>query len=220
MMQKNAVRTLALLAILSATVAALVAGGGGGEPATSAPASGQPAAVPTTRPASDSGGAVALPPTATPGGEGKVDFLKDAFPKPPGGIHENPTMAATSAPSEDALIGDLAHGGELFTSEGCAGCHSTGTDVKVGPGLGGMKDRRKQRVAEIPLVPRGGAKAEKGGSDQAVGGMVSVERYVEDSIRNPGRYVIPGFENLMGDRFAQLNDQEIADLVAYVESLP
>ena len=208
-MNMNTVRALGLPGIAVAGVVLLAACGGGGN---SGAGTGGEATAGHVKQAT----AVPLPPTATPGA-GKIDFLASAFPKPPGGIHENPVLVATAAAAEGTIIGNPETGEELFASLGCSSCHSTGSDVVTGPGLGGMKDRRAQRVKEIPLIPRGGVGAV---GDQATGGMVAIEKYVEDSIVNPGRYVIPGFENLMLKKYKTLPAQDIADLVAYVESLP
>lgn len=48
---------------------------------------------------------------------------------------------ATPSPSDSDTEGDPQAGEALFTSQGCSGCHSTGSDRVVGPGLAGISER-------------------------------------------------------------------------------
>jgi cytochrome c2 len=142
---------------------------------------------------------VELPPTPTPGGEFVIPKINPIF----GTKDVIPTLESSAL-----TIGDPAHGKELFNTIGCSGCHSTGSNTIVGPGLGGVKARSPDRVAQIKLVPR-----------QSL--SIIPDRYIEDSIVNPQNFVVPGFENVTKmETFTHLSRQELADVIAYVESLP
>lgn len=99
------------------------------------------------------------------------------------------TVAPTATTS--SLTGDAARGEELFASETCSGCHSTGDTSIVGPGLGGVKDRAA-----------------------ALGG----DAYLIESMKDPNAVVVDGFAPIMNN-FSHLDDQTIADLVAYLNTL-
>lgn len=90
----------------------------GGEPAAPAAPTPTPAAAPKP----------AAPPPAAVGPDGPASIaLPAGFPVTKADL---PTDAAT-----------LAHGGEVFTAKGCAGCHKFGSKL-VGPDLVGVADRR------------------------------------------------------------------------------
>ncbi len=94
---------------------------------------------------------------------------------------------------------DLAHAGErLFTARGCAGCHAPGSKVHA-PSLAGIWGRAVQldggRVASVD------------------------EAYLRDSILQPRRDVVAGYEPIMPSYAGLLSDGEIQELTAYVRSL-
>lgn len=104
-------------------------------------------------------------------------------------VQELPTAAA-EAPSEG---GDAAAGESLFVSS-CSSCHST-TDAKVvGPGLGGVFERASSRTS------------------------LDAEAYLEESIRQPGAYVVDGYPPVMPG-FDYLGDEDIENLIAYLKTL-
>ena len=105
--------------------------------------------------------------------------------------------AATTAPEPtQAPAGDAGNGESLYTANGCSGCHSTGTDKIIGPGLAGVLQRAATRVE----------------------GM-SAEAYIEQSIRDPGAFVVSDFSNVMPTTFDSLPDSDIQDLIAYLSTL-
>lgn len=119
-----------------------------------------------------------------------------------------PTAAATNTPSgaqptaaptqpTGGGTGDPAKGQQLFTNLGCSGCHATGSNQIVGPGMAGIKVRAATRKP----------------------GM-SAEAYLEESIRNPNAFVVEGFQpNLMPATFGNLSADEVKNLIAYLETL-
>ena len=106
--------------------------------------------------------------------------------------------AATTAP--EPTSGDAGNGKSLFAANSvfaCSGCHSTGTFKRFGPGLAGVLERAASRVE----------------------GM-SAEEYIEQSIRDPGAFVVSDFTpNLMPTSFGSLPDSDIQDLIAYLSTL-
>ncbi len=89
--------------------------------------------------------------------------------------------------------GDASSGEELHTSLGCAACHSVGDDVIVGPGWSGLWGRAGDRTD------------------------LEAEEYLVQSITKPARFIVDGFTNVM-PAFDYLSDQELADLLAFVEA--
>lgn len=95
---------------------------------------------------------------------------------------------------------DLGHEGRaLFVSLGCSGCH-VGSSVVRAPGLAGiwgndvqLADGRVRRVDEA---------------------------YVRDSILQPRRDVVAGYEPLMPSFANLVGEDELVRLVAYIRSLP
>jgi mono/diheme cytochrome c family protein len=99
-----------------------------------------------------------------------------------------------------AAAGNPTAGKAVFTSAGCAACHTftpAGSKATVGPDL--------DRVKEY---------ANKAGQP--------LEDFVTEAIIHPpAKYVPPGFANTMPTTFGKtLTTQQIADLVAFIESGP
>jgi mono/diheme cytochrome c family protein len=95
-----------------------------------------------------------------------------------------------------SLKGDATQGKALFASQGCSGCHvykPAGSSGKVGPDLDNLQ-ADAQKANQGPLTA-----------------------YVSTSIKNPGAYVVPGFpDGVMPNYGGQLEDQQVADLVAFL----
>ena len=94
---------------------------------------------------------------------------------------------------------DLAHeGAKLFVSQGCSGCHAGSSNVHA-PRLAGLYGRAVQL---------------------ADGRTVSADdAYIRDSILQPKRDVVAGFEPIMPSFKGLLDDGEIQSLTAYIRSL-
>ncbi len=112
--------------------------------------------------------------------------------------------ADTTAPAADpvdvpeALVGDAGNGEAVFSSAGCAACHSTESTDGVGPGLSGVGTTAETRVD----------------------GQTANE-YLTAAIVAPNEFVVPDFAPIMVTTFADsLSEQEIADVVAYLVALP
>ena len=100
-----------------------------------------------------------------------------------------PTSTQASVPA-----GDAKTGASTFQTSGCGGCHKftpAGSSKTIGPDLDKLSQYAKQ--ANQPL-----------------------KTFTFDSIKNPGGYVQPGYQNVMPD--LGLSDKQIADVVAYLTS--
>lgn len=93
-----------------------------------------------------------------------------------------------------ALAQSPAEGQALFLARGCAGCHSTGTNTIIGPGLAGLADVAGSRVPGL----------------DAAG-------YVRQSLAEPGAYVVEGFTAGLMPSFAALSDEQVNSLLAFLE---
>ena len=104
------------------------------------------------------------------------------------------TVPATTTPGG---AGDPVKGQAVFNSKGCAGCHSTGTNTVVGPGLGGVATKAATRKS----------------------GMTA-QAYLEESELTPNVYVVAGFTaGLMPTLWTSKNDDGFVDIIAYLLTL-
>jgi len=101
-----------------------------------------------------------------------------------------PTSTQASVPKGNAVAGKT-----LYNANGCGGCHvftPAGSNGTIGPDLDKLDQYAKQA--------NGGATA----------------AFAFTSIKNPGAYVQPGYQNVMPDFGQTLKDKQIADLVAFL----
>ena len=113
-----------------------------------------------------------------------------------GVVAPTPQTVVGSLPTATGVAkGDAAAGKQLYTSNGCGGCHTfkaAGSAGKVGP--------------DLDKLAADATKANKG----------SLAEYAAESIKNPSAYVVPGFPDGVMPSFASLSDQQVADLVAFL----
>jgi cytochrome c oxidase subunit II len=94
---------------------------------------------------------------------------------------------------------DLAQAGaKLFVSQGCSGCHAQASKVHA-PQLGGVYGG---------IVQLSDGRAIKADDD-----------YIRDSILQPNRDIVAGFEPIMPSYSGLLDDGDIQSLVAYIRSM-
>jgi cytochrome c oxidase subunit 2 len=111
-----------------------------------------------------------------------------------------PEPDGEASPDTGGGGGDLAATGqELSTSYGCTGCHSIDGSQGVGPTWQGLFGH------EVALD-----------NGQTV---TANEEYITVSIRDPSAQIVEGFQDLMPKTYADLPDDEIAAIVAYIQSL-
>lgn len=103
-----------------------------------------------------------------------------------------PTVAPT------ATLNPQASQGKQLFSQHCATCHATDPDtVILGPSLAGIAQRAAGRVSGL-----------------------TARAYVEQSILQPGAYVVSGFDDAMPTNFGKsLSGEEIDALIAYLLTL-
>jgi cytochrome c oxidase subunit II len=87
----------------------------------------------------------------------------------------------------------------VFERMGCVSCHKTTTEGSVGPGLAGVYGH------EVEFTD--GTKLE------------ADENYIRESILEPGKRIVAGYENKMATYQGRLRDKEVDALVAYIKSL-
>jgi cytochrome c oxidase subunit 2 len=94
---------------------------------------------------------------------------------------------------------DLAHeGAKLFVAQGCSGCHADSSSVHA-PKLAGLYG------STVTLSDGREVKADEG--------------YIRDSILQPKRDVVAGYEPIMPAYAGLLDDGEVQGLTAYIRSL-
>ena len=187
-------RLLGLTGLLIGGAIVLAACGGGDEEIVPTPVF-EPTAAPAARSAPAPTATSA--PAPTPVFEPTAAPAATSAPAPTTAPTTAPTAAPTAAPV--TLVGDAVNGEALFAVQGCSGCHSTGANRVVGPGLSGVGTTAETRVAGL-----------------------NADEYLTQSIKSPNAFVVPDFfADLMPTTFGQtLSEQEIADIVAYLISLP
>lgn len=96
---------------------------------------------------------------------------------------------------EDPLV---AMGEQLYTEQGCAGCHSIDGSDNVGPSWQGLYGREETLDD---------------------GTTVTVdEAYIEESIRNPNAAIVDGYQGIM-PAYDTLTDEQIEAIIAFIQSL-
>lgn len=89
-------------------------------------------------------------------------------------------------------------GANLFESYGCSGCHLGKSSVRA-PTLAGVFGR------PVPL--------ENGGT------LIADDAYLRDSILQPQKHVVAGFDPIMPSYSGQISEEEILQIIAYIKSL-
>jgi len=94
--------------------------------------------------------------------------------------------------------GVAQHGYALFRQHGCIGCHAAASTVHA-PELAGLPGRR------VHLADGGTITAD--------------ETYIRDSILEPQKQIVAGFDTIMPSFKGQLNEEEIMAIIEYIRSL-
>lgn len=113
------------------------------------------------------------------------------------GSQASTTPAAPAAEQPAAAgAGDATNGEALFTSAGCAGCHSVGSDQIVGPGLAGIVNGKGPYGDKLP-------------NGETITDESLIEWIKLGGVGKIGQ--MPGNNTL--------SDQDLADIVAYLKTL-
>lgn len=91
-----------------------------------------------------------------------------------------------------------AQGGQLFQGLGCAGCHKSGGSA-LAPKLEGIFGSR------VTLAD---------GSE-----VIADEAYIRDSILEPQKQLVSGYQPIMPSYSGQVSEEEILQLISYIQSL-
>ena len=142
---------------------------------------------------------------------GSSDEAKPAATSVTGASTAGATSAATQAEAEDTEEPTEASGGAalpegnadngkaLATSLGCVACHSTDGTALTGPTWKGLYGH------EVTLTDGSTVTAD--------------ETYLHTAIMDPNKQVVEGFLPIMPSFAAQLDDQKVADIIAYIQTL-
>lgn len=105
---------------------------------------------------------------------------------------------AVACASEPPATDPIARGRQVYRQLDCARCHQIdGSGGRIGPEL--------TRIGELAEDRRAGYTAED---------------YIRESIVDPGRYVVPGFNDVMPRGMAsRLSERDLDALVRYLASL-
>lgn len=104
------------------------------------------------------------------------------------------TVVGTVEQAPAPTAGDAAKGKEIFAANGCGGCHTygpAGTSGAVGPNLDNLA-----------------ADAKKAGQELAA--------YTAESVKSPDAYVAEGYTAGVMPSYAQLTNEQVGDLVAFL----
>jgi len=99
-----------------------------------------------------------------------------------------------------AEAGPVAEGLTVLKSKGCLGCHSLDGTRRVGPTLQGLAGR------PVTVVTAGREQT-----------LAADAAYIKASILDPGRDIVKGYQAVMPK--IQVTDQELDEIVAYLETL-
>jgi cytochrome c2 len=99
-------------------------------------------------------------------------------------------------PSLPPHVAEAANGERLFKNESCSACHSTGARRITGPGLAVIDSAAATRDSDL-----------------------TADQYIEQSIRNPGEFIVDGFNNIMPKTYSRLPQDDVDDVIAYLKIL-
>ncbi|MBV9735541.1 MAG: cytochrome c oxidase subunit II [Acidisphaera sp.] len=116
---------------------------------------------------------------------------------------------------------DLAdQGQDLFIRYGCSGCHG-------GNGAGGLSGPGGTAPESLGRSPQGGTVRAPSLvglygspvplSDGSV--VIADDRYIRDSILEPGSQIVASFQNVMPSFAGQISEEDLVKVIAYIKSL-
>jgi len=101
-----------------------------------------------------------------------------------------------AASSEDVPLPEL--GKQLYSQQGCQGCHTLDGSDRVGPSFQGLYG-----TTDHPLTD---------------GSTVTVdENYLRESILNPEAKIVEGYQNQMPGTYSRLSERQVSALIAFIE---
>lgn len=115
------------------------------------------------------------------------------------------SKCVSSSSTSGPVAGKEERGAQLFAqghgdAPPCSTCHHTFTGqygFSLGPNLSGIRERAGMRVEEL-----------------------TAEEYLRQSVLEPGRYLVPGYRNMMYPDYERyFTEQDIQDLIVYLLTL-
>jgi mono/diheme cytochrome c family protein len=107
-----------------------------------------------------------------------------------------PIAGFDTLPAGDPARGEILFAQRIGDQPTCIGCHSLDGSRNVGPSILGYREDAAKRVPGQ-----------------------SPEQYTYESIISPWTHLVPGYNNVMPNRYGQvLTAQDAADLIAYLLS--
>jgi cytochrome c oxidase subunit II len=100
---------------------------------------------------------------------------------------------------EEEAVSPAERGRQIAEQAGCLGCHSTDGTVRIGPTLQGLFGRT------VTL------------DDGTT--VTADENYIRESILDPNAKIVRGFQPVMPSYEGRLSEEEVAALIAYIETL-
>mgnify|MGYP002762674788 CR=1 FL=1 len=89
-------------------------------------------------------------------------------------------------------------GEQLYTQQGCQGCHSLDGSRKVGPSFQGLYGKTDHKMADGSSV-------------------TADENYLRQSILAPEERIVEGYQNVMPGSYSSLSEKELSGLIAFIK---
>ncbi len=103
-----------------------------------------------------------------------------------------------SADGTPGTVDLSAAGKQIADSNGCTGCHSIDGSASAGPTWQGLFGHE--------VTYNGGT-------------VTADEAYITESIRDPSAKIVEGFADIMPKAYASFTDEQIASIIAYIQTL-
>lgn len=115
-------------------------------------------------------------------------------------VQRDSVAALSSSGMEDGVQPSALRGDQLFLAKGCGGCHTiegvAGAVGILGPKMNGIAARADSRRPEL-----------------------SAAEYIEQSIRDPGSFIVEGYSPLMPTLVSSMSGIELESLISYLLTL-
>ncbi len=111
-------------------------------------------------------------------------------------------LSSLASLSDVATLSPVERGKRLASMKGCTGCHTVDGSSSIGPTWKGLFGSKR-------LVVEDGKEKE----------VVADENYIRESIVNPNKQIVKGFNPIMPSYQGQLSEDEIMAIIEYIKTL-
>jgi cytochrome c oxidase subunit 2 len=108
-------------------------------------------------------------------------------------------MTATTGGGTGGGEGDAANGQALAASNACTGCHTIYGSTGAGPSWKGLYGH------EVTMTDGSTVTAD--------------DAYITESIHDPSAKIVEGFTDIMPKTFANMSQDDVNDIIAYIKTL-